>query len=93
MKEVLKFIGFLDDAGEQLSLTNIALIAIVVKMVCAPTLDWPSAVTMVTVFANYAHKRQVREPSQEIADVKSQVEGITSKIAPIVDAITGDKKV
>lgn len=65
--KVLDFCNVLDYAGK-LSITNIALIALVGKMVIAPTLDWPSVVTVITVFSNYMHKRSVASGS----DVKEE---------------------
>ena len=65
MKKVLAFCSLLGDDGNSLSLTNIALVLLVIKMVASPTLDWPSAVSLVTVFANYAHKRTNRTGKEE----------------------------
>lgn len=55
---LLDFLSILDDSG-CVSITNVALIALVTKMVLADKLDWPSVVSVITVMANYAHKRAI----------------------------------
>ena len=64
MKRILDFCNLLGQDG-RLSITNIALIALVVKMCASPSLDWPAVVTLITVFANYMHKRKTINDSTE----------------------------
>jgi hypothetical protein len=56
MKKVLDFLSILGYDG-RVSLTNVALIALVTKIVISPSVDWPSVVAIVTAFGNYAHRR------------------------------------
>lgn len=56
--KILQFLNILDDSGN-LSITNCALIAFLVKILLSPQLDGPSVVGLVGLLANYCHKRQV----------------------------------
>ncbi len=56
--KILDFCNVLD-YNKKLSITNIALIALLGKMLLAPNIDWPSLVAVIVAFSNYAHKRAV----------------------------------
>lgn len=77
IKRVINWLNLLDLEGK-LSLTNVALVALVIKMLVSPNLDWPAVVTLITVFANYMHKRQAvngqveAEKADEMKAVKEQ---------------------
>lgn len=58
MIRILSFLNLLDDSN-RLSITNIALIGLILKMVCASNVDWPSIVAVIAAFGNYSHKRIV----------------------------------
>lgn len=58
MLKILAFLNLLDDSN-RLSITNIALIGLLIKMCVASNTDWPSMVAVITAFGNYAHKRVV----------------------------------
>lgn len=58
MIKLLSFLNLLDDSGN-LSITNIALIAFFTKILFSPQLDGASVVAMVSLLANYMHKRSV----------------------------------
>lgn len=66
MLKLLKFLNLLDGSGAALSLTNIGLVAILIKIVCAKDLDWPSLVALVSTLANYMHKR-TQVPGEDVA--------------------------
>lgn len=83
MKEkFFKLLAFLNllDADSNLSITNAAVIALVIKMLVSPNLDWPSITAMVITFANYMHKRQsadaaaATEATDEMKAIKEQYE-------------------
>lgn len=71
--KILAFCNVLEYDQARLSLTNLALIALVAKMVFTSNLDWPSVVSVITVFSNYAHKRIVssQAPKDSTADAQS----------------------
>lgn len=91
----LDFFCLLSDDGSQLSLTNLALIALTIKMLLSPTLDWPSTITMMTVFANYAHRRHIgakEEMAPAAQDIRNQTAAISDlekKLQPIIDKVKG----
>lgn len=58
MIKVLLFLNLLD-AQRRLSITNLGLMALIIKTVVSPSADWSSIVAMVVAFANYMHKRDV----------------------------------
>lgn len=67
MKYVLKALDFcslLDYSGTRLSLTNIALLALVAKLAFSQSADWGSIVAVVTAFGNYSLKRVVNSKSE-----------------------------
>ena len=87
------------DTKESISLTNLAMVALVIKMLATPNLDWPSVITMITVFANYAHKRDTRKTEEitveqqvltkTIEDQAKTIEEYRQKIMPAIDLIKG----
>lgn len=97
LKKVLSFLSLMNDTGDSISLTNIALVVLVAKMAVSPNLDWPAVVTIMTVFANYAHKRDSRKTDSELSTelagaVKEQaasIEEFRKKIIPAIDLIKG----
>lgn len=56
IKKVLAFCKLLDYDGG-VSLTNIAFIAIIVKVIMAPQIDSQTVIALVTLCVNYMHKR------------------------------------
>lgn len=56
--KTLDFCNLLD-YNKKLSITNIALIALLGKMILSHNVDWPSLVSVIVAFSNYAHKRVV----------------------------------
>lgn len=72
MKRILKFLNLLDESGEAVSLTNIALIVLIAKMALAPVVDWPSVVAVITAFGNYSHKRYIASKGDSSASSNGQ---------------------
>lgn len=58
MLKLLAFLNVLDDSN-RLSITNLALIGLIMKMILASNVDWPSIVAVVAAFGNYSHKRSI----------------------------------
>lgn len=57
--KILAFLNLLDESGQSISLTNVGLYAIMIKILASPMIDGPSVVALVSLLANYIHKRQV----------------------------------
>jgi hypothetical protein len=76
---LLAWLNLLDSDGN-LSITNVAVVALVIKMLLAPQLDWPSVVAMIVTFTNYMHKRQTSDgaiasdETDEMKAIKAQYE-------------------
>lgn len=66
----LRFLNLLDDSGN-LSITNCALIAFIVKILISPLIDGPSVIALVSLLANYMHKRQRVSQGEPKEDAKS----------------------
>lgn len=64
MKKILVFLNMLDQSGN-LSITNCALIAFLVKILVSPQLDGPSVIGLVGLLGNYMHKRHNGKPDDE----------------------------
>lgn len=62
MKRVLNFLRLIDDDGH-LSLTNLAVIVILVKTAIAPTLSVTDIGALLIAVLNYAHRRVVNTNS------------------------------
>lgn len=62
---ILNFLNILDSEG-RLSITNLGLICLLIKVMISPDADWSSIVAIVVAFANYMHKREkITLPSGE----------------------------
>lgn len=66
MIKILKFLNLLDESGDAISLTNIALVVLIAKMALASIVDWPSVVAVITAFGNYSHKRYVASKGDSV---------------------------
>lgn len=62
----LKFLGVMD--GTKLSLTKLAFIALTIKMLFAPELDWPAVLTFLGVLLSYMHKRATQPKKAPASD-------------------------
>jgi hypothetical protein len=91
---MIKFLTFLNvlDAEGRLSITNIAMYSILIK-ICLSQFEWASAVSLFVVCLNYAHKRVVNQSAQEpqedtvtlqIEEMKSKFEEVQSKVSALV---------
>lgn len=85
MKKFLTFLGVMD--GPTLSLTKLAFLALTVKIVVAPTLDWASMVTFLGILLSYMHKRSVSQKPQEKQpiDHTEDIEKIKEQLSVVTD--------
>lgn len=80
MKFLLKVLDFCNvlDYSKRLSITNIALIVLLAKVAFASPIDWPSIVSLVIAFSNYAHKRSSNQVAVGVnVDSIRQTDSIT----------------
>lgn len=64
--KTLKFLNLLDQNG-QLSVTQVLLYVMTIKIVTIPT-DWTAAVAFLFTLLNYAHKRSVTSKTKKVQD-------------------------
>lgn len=55
--KILSFFNVLDGTGKRLSITNVLIYVITIKLFLVATLDLSSAAALVTVVLNYGHRR------------------------------------
>lgn len=98
--KTLTFLRLTDSTGA-LSLTNIALIVVIVK-VAISAFDYVGAATLIPVFAAYAHKRYSTSKQdsktfsklqEQLSSVQEQVSTFTSSNEEAVKALTEAKKI
>lgn len=64
MLKILDFCNILD-YNKKLSLTNIALIALVIKLMISPSPDLATVGSVVVAMANYMHKRSTNQDQDD----------------------------
>ena len=64
---MLKLFGFLNllDAEGNLSITNVAVILVLIKLAFSPTASLTEAGMLLATLANYAHKRSTKQIKEE----------------------------
>lgn len=76
---ILSFCNLLDLEGK-LSLTNVGLVVLLIRVGMAAQLDWASVTTLALAFANYMHKRKESSAAEQASEseamtkIKSQYE-------------------
>ena len=83
MKSFLNFFSILDNEGN-LSISNLAVIVVLVKLAIAPTASLTEAGALLVTLANYAHKRIVNQQAtntpEEVNPLKPQVDEMQTKL-------------
>lgn len=84
MKQILSFFNLLDTEGK-LSISNVAVVVVLVKLAIAPAASLTEAGSLLVVLANYAHKRYTKQTAidnvpVEADPLKPQVDEMQSKL-------------
>jgi hypothetical protein len=80
------------DRDLTLSLTSIGVMILLGKIAFAPTLDWPTAASLLLALASYSHKRQINSKRASTSAVlDAQVAELEKKVAELMTA-SGLKK-
>lgn len=89
MKKVLEFFNLLDNQGK-LSITNLAVIVVLSKLIMAPAAGLTEAVTLLIALVNYGHKRMVNnktvksEPTADKSEeINQEIEKLKSQLAAL----------
>ena len=80
-KQILVSLKILDP-DFTVSLTNIAVMVVIVKIAAAGTLDWPTISSLLLALLAYAHKRQLNSKRA------SSVQGADSQLADLEKKVT-----
>jgi hypothetical protein len=94
MKVVYKILRFFNlvDKGNNLSITNIALVVVLTKIVIAPSFSIEECGVLMLALLNYAHKRHEaaktdRSMFQSIDELKADVESYKSAYLSQIDSL------
>jgi len=84
--KLLKFCN-LTDKDNNLSISNIAVIVVIIKIALAATLDWATAATLLMALLNYGHKREttikaIKEAKKDdaLSDLTSSLKNVAAKV-------------
>jgi len=78
----LHFLNLMD--GQKLSLTNITLVIIMVKIAVSP-FDYAGAAVLLPILASYIHKRHItsKQASSQLEDFQSQLDSISQQVLKV----------
>mgnify|MGYP001266357776 CR=1 FL=1 len=82
----LRFLNLLDGQGN-LSITNTAVYVLIAKIATAPSLDWPTAATLLVTLMNYAHKRTSVQAPTEPMEVPPQLQEAADQVKKIAEQV------
>ena len=93
-----KLVAFLDwlnllDYSGKLSITNCAVILLLVKIAHAPALDWTVVSALLVTLLSYSHKRHENNkmqqlktvPNKELEEVAKKIEDVSQKASMALD--------
>lgn len=91
MKQILKFLNLLDHEGG-LSITNLAVIVVLIKLAVAPAATLTEAGALLISLGNYMHKRSVNKDSatqpEEPDTITPQVEEMQTKLDEVTSQVS-----
>jgi flagellar biosynthesis component FlhA len=88
--KLLNWLNLLDYSGK-LSITNCAVVLLLVKIAYAPTLDWAVVSGLLVTLLSYSHKRyennkvQAAKPNKDLEEVSKKIEEVASKANMAMD--------
>lgn len=72
------------DPDNTLSLTNIGVLVLIVKIATANTIDWPTTASLMLALLAYNHKKMLRSKEKARAeDNEAQLKAIEDKVAEL----------
>lgn len=88
-RQIAYFLCFIDEEP-RISLSNIAFIVILGKIIFAAQVDWTALVTLSLACLNLAHERQTTAAiTPDITNLTNQLINIEQKLSPIIDKLKG----
>jgi hypothetical protein len=87
LRKIAYFLCLIDDTP-QLSLSNIAFLVILGKIIVTPSVDWTALVTLAITCLNVMHDRHVNTTSNsDVQTLTDQLSDLQNKISPILDKV------
>lgn len=86
LKKIAYFLCLIDETP-QISLSNIAFLVILGKIIVAPQVDWTALVTLSITCLNLMHDRQSTTTNPDVQQLTSKLQGIEDKISPVLDKV------
>lgn len=89
MKAILNFFNLLD-SEQRLSITNVAVLVVLVKLALSPSASITEAGMLLATLANYAHKRVTNQNNQtpeedtltpQVNDMQKKLEDMATKVS------------
>ena len=81
---VLKFLNLVDRAGK-LSITNMAVYVLIVKIAISPSIDWAVVAGLLVTLLNYGHKRIVQEKPAMAAELPSDLQEAIDAVSKVAN--------
>lgn len=87
LRKIAYFLCLIDETP-QISLSNIAFLVILGKIIVAPSVDWTALITLSITCLNMMHDRQTSVTSNsDVQGLTTQLTDLQNKIAPILDKV------
>jgi hypothetical protein len=81
LRKIAYFLCLIDETP-QISLSNIAFLVILGKVILAPAVDWTALVTLAITCLNMMHDRSVTN-----SNISAQITDLQNKISPILNKV------
>lgn len=90
LRKVCYFLRIVDEEP-RLDLSDLAFMIILVKIIIAVQVDWPSMVTLAIAALNSMHNKSLDAKANinEVQEMTAKISAIEEKLSPIIDAIKG----
>jgi hypothetical protein len=85
LRKVAYFLCLIDDTP-QISLSNIAFLVILGKIIVTPSVDWTALVTLAITCLNVMHDRHTTA-SSDVRTLTVQMTDLQNKISPVLDKV------
>jgi hypothetical protein len=89
LRKIAYFLQLIDDEP-RISLSNIAFLVILGKIIVSPQVDWTALVTLAITCMNVMHDRHTSaNQAPDVQELANKMQKIEDKISPVLDKIKG----
>jgi hypothetical protein len=78
--KIATFLRIIDAHDGQLSLTNVALIVVLLKLVFVPSASLTDVGSLFCALSSYAYKKYVNQNAEDAGPIETKVDEMTSKL-------------